>query len=184
MKTILLGVLVRCGSPLKIEMAVWHSFFGFEARQTAIIVCSGLPHQTQQVQIQKYVLQKSITIWSGLLYPTGWAAQPSEDKSQRFFQGQEKPSEDMIRRLYISDNYERVKIKSLHGSLEWLIDKWYWNVTFLIDSGKWSAKSENPYNFLFSVLSRFFPMSNPHSSRKISDKWLVTNGGILLVLLQ
>jgi hypothetical protein len=76
---------------------------------------------------------------------------------------------------FISDKFERFKINHCMGLkiFEWFIDKWYWNVTFLIDFGKWSAKSKNPHNFLFSVLSRFSQMSNPHSSlysRKFSAK--------------
>ncbi len=34
-------------------VAVWRTFFQFKAHQTAIIVCSGLLHSTQQVQILK-----------------------------------------------------------------------------------------------------------------------------------
>ncbi len=82
LQTILLRDLVGCGSPLQIVMAVWCSFFRFEARQTAITVCSRYPHPTKQVQIFLKVRQTAITICSGLLYPTGWAAQPSEDISQ------------------------------------------------------------------------------------------------------
>jgi hypothetical protein len=62
------GRLAGCGRPLK--MAVWRSFFKIKARQTAITVCSGLPHPTKQVQILKKLRQKAITICSGLLYPT------------------------------------------------------------------------------------------------------------------
>jgi hypothetical protein len=47
----------------------------------------------------------AILICRGLLYPTGWAAQPSEDISRRFFSRAEKPSED------ISGEYERVDKK-------------------------------------------------------------------------
>ncbi len=36
------------------DLVVWRTFFfKFEVRQTAIIVCSGLLHPTQQVQILK-----------------------------------------------------------------------------------------------------------------------------------
>jgi len=54
-------------------------FFKFEARQTAIIVCSWLLHLTQQVQILKKGSK-----WP-LLYVAGWAAQPSEDKMRHLF---------------------------------------------------------------------------------------------------
>jgi hypothetical protein len=64
-------------------------FFKFEARQTTIIVSSGLPHQTQQVQIFKKVRQTAITICRGLLHLTGWVVLPSENISGRFFQGEE-----------------------------------------------------------------------------------------------
>jgi hypothetical protein len=53
LQAFLLGHLVGCYSPLQIVMVVWHAFFEFEACQTAIIVCSGLPHPTQQVKIFK-----------------------------------------------------------------------------------------------------------------------------------
>ncbi len=36
LQTILVSDLVGCGSPLQIVMAVWRTFFKFEARQTAI----------------------------------------------------------------------------------------------------------------------------------------------------
>jgi hypothetical protein len=39
-------------------------FIKFEARQTPILVSSGLPHPTQQVQIQKKVCQAAITIFA------------------------------------------------------------------------------------------------------------------------
>jgi hypothetical protein len=45
-------------------MVVWHAFFEFEACQTAIIVCSGLPHLTQLVKILKKVRQTAIKICS------------------------------------------------------------------------------------------------------------------------
>jgi hypothetical protein len=54
LQIILLSDLVVCGSQLQKVMALWRIFFLlFEARQTAIIVCIGFPHLTQQVQIQK-----------------------------------------------------------------------------------------------------------------------------------
>ncbi len=53
LQTTLLSDLVGCGSPLQIVMAIWHTFLKFEARQTAIIVCSGLPHPIQQIK-KKY----------------------------------------------------------------------------------------------------------------------------------
>jgi hypothetical protein len=44
----------------------------------------------------------AITSGSGLFYPTGgWAAQPSEDISRRFFKVQRKPFEDITRRLFL-----------------------------------------------------------------------------------
>jgi hypothetical protein len=55
LKTILLSDLVGCDSPLQTVMAVWCPFVKFELRQTAIIVSSGLPHPTLQVQIFKKV---------------------------------------------------------------------------------------------------------------------------------
>jgi hypothetical protein len=40
----------------------------------------------------KKVCQTAITFCSGArIYPTGWTAQPSEDLSRHFFQGQRKP---------------------------------------------------------------------------------------------
>ncbi len=85
----LLSDLVGCGSPLEIVLAVWHTFFQFDARQTTIIVCSGLPHQIQQVQILKKCVNDHYSpICSGQLYPTVW---PTEDTSQYFCQGQRNP---------------------------------------------------------------------------------------------
>jgi hypothetical protein len=52
---LLLSDLVGCDSPLQIVITVWHTFFKFEARQTAIIVSSGLSHPTQEVPILKEV---------------------------------------------------------------------------------------------------------------------------------
>jgi hypothetical protein len=48
----------------------------------------------------------AILFCSGLLGPTGWAAQPSEDMA--FLSRAEKPSEDITGSLF-SDEYERVK---------------------------------------------------------------------------
>jgi hypothetical protein len=45
----------------------WRTFLKFEARQTAIVICSELQHPTQQVKILKKVRQTAITICSGLL---------------------------------------------------------------------------------------------------------------------
>jgi hypothetical protein len=53
LQTILLNDLVGCDSPLRIVMAIWRPFLKFEACQTAIIVCRGLPCLTQEVQTQK-----------------------------------------------------------------------------------------------------------------------------------
>jgi hypothetical protein len=47
--------MIGYDSPLKIVMAVWSTFFKFEACQTAIVVSSGLPRLTHQVQILKSV---------------------------------------------------------------------------------------------------------------------------------
>jgi hypothetical protein len=54
-------------------MAVWRTFLSFKARQTAIIISSGLLHLTQEVQILKkcspncqYYLQRAVTPdWMG-----------------------------------------------------------------------------------------------------------------------
>jgi hypothetical protein len=43
----------------------------------------------------------SIFTCSGLLYPNGWAEQPSENISQRCFSWAEKPSEDITRCLFL-----------------------------------------------------------------------------------
>ncbi len=51
LQTILLSDLDGSDSPLKIVMAVWRTFLKFEARQTAIIVSSGLSHPSQEFQI-------------------------------------------------------------------------------------------------------------------------------------
>jgi hypothetical protein len=48
----------------------------------------------------------ALLICSGLLNPTGWAAQPFKDTSQLFFRRAEKPSKDTA---YNFDEYERVK---------------------------------------------------------------------------
>jgi hypothetical protein len=56
---------------------------------------------TLQAQIKKKVLQAAITICSGLLNPTGWAALPSEDISQRFFTRAEKPPKVITQRLFL-----------------------------------------------------------------------------------
>ncbi len=53
LETILLSDLVGCDSPLHIVMAIWRAFKKFEASKTAIIVNSGPPHPTQQIQIKK-----------------------------------------------------------------------------------------------------------------------------------
>ncbi len=91
LQTILLSDLVGCDSPLQKVMAFWCTFFKFEACQTAIIVCSWLLHQTQQVQILKKVRQMAILICSRPLYLTGWASQSYENISRRFFHGQRNP---------------------------------------------------------------------------------------------
>jgi hypothetical protein len=82
-------------------MAVWRAFLSFKARQTAIIISSGLLHLTQGVQILKNVRQTASTICSGLSHPTGWAALPPENISQSFFSRVEKPSEDKNSRLFV-----------------------------------------------------------------------------------
>ncbi len=46
LQTILLSDLVRCDSPLQIEMAVCHNFYKFQAHRTTIIVSGGLQHLT------------------------------------------------------------------------------------------------------------------------------------------
>jgi hypothetical protein len=52
--SILLSNLEGCDSPpLQIVMAIRRTFLKFEARQTAITICSGLSCLTQQVQILK-----------------------------------------------------------------------------------------------------------------------------------
>jgi hypothetical protein len=50
-------------------LAIWHPFFKFEARQTAISNCNGLSHPTQQVQIFKKCAKTTITICRGLSHP-------------------------------------------------------------------------------------------------------------------
>jgi hypothetical protein len=45
--------LAGCDSHQQIIMPVWHTFFKFEAHQTAIFDYSGLSLLTQQVQIQE-----------------------------------------------------------------------------------------------------------------------------------
>ncbi len=82
LQTILLRDLVGCVSPLQIVIAVFHPFFKFGARQTANIVCRGLPHPTQQVPILKKVHQTAMDI------------------SERF-PSAEKTSEDITRRLFL-----------------------------------------------------------------------------------
>jgi hypothetical protein len=81
-------LLVGCDSPLQTVVVVWSTFLKFEACQTAIIVSSGLPHPTEQVQILKKVRQ--LTITADYHLPTGWAALPSEKISRRFSRA-EKP---------------------------------------------------------------------------------------------
>ncbi len=89
LQTILLSDLLGCGSPLQILMAVWRTFFKFEARQMATTICRGLSRPTQQVQIlKKEVRQTSITVCRGLSHLTGWTSLASENISRRFFQGQ------------------------------------------------------------------------------------------------
>ncbi len=90
LQTMLLSDLVGFDSPLQIEMAVWPPFLELEARQTAIIVSSGLSH------------------------PTGWAALHSENISildgkhcplrtyhEVFLSRAEKPSKDITLRLLL-----------------------------------------------------------------------------------
>jgi hypothetical protein len=76
--------------------------------QTAFVVSSGLPHPTQQVQILKKVRQTAITICSRLSHLTRWAALPSDNIAQRFFQGQRYPSEDINSHLFLM-NKKRLK---------------------------------------------------------------------------
>jgi hypothetical protein len=69
---------------------------------TYCIVCSGLPHPTQQVQILN----------SGLLHPTGWAVYPCKDISKYLFLGQRNPLRIYSGR-FISDKNKRVKRRTL-----------------------------------------------------------------------
>jgi hypothetical protein len=57
----------RVWQPAGDSIGRWRDFFKFEVRQTAIVICSELPHPTQQVQILKQARQTAITICSGLL---------------------------------------------------------------------------------------------------------------------
>jgi hypothetical protein len=77
-----------------------HSF-KFKAHQIAIIVSSGLPHPTQQVPILKKRLNGH-TNCRGLLHMTGLAALPSENISQRFFQGKKPSAEDITSRFLMN----------------------------------------------------------------------------------
>jgi hypothetical protein len=60
LQTVLLSDLVGCGNPLQIVMAIWRTFLKFEARQTVIVVCSGLPHPTHQIQIKNKLRQTAL----------------------------------------------------------------------------------------------------------------------------
>ncbi len=84
LQTILLRDPVGCDSSLQIVMAGCRTFLN-KARQTAIIISSGLSHLTQEVQILINVRQTASTICSGLSHQIGWAALPSENISQRLF---------------------------------------------------------------------------------------------------
>jgi hypothetical protein len=75
-------------------MAVWRFFLKFEA----FIVCSGLPHLTQQVQIQKQMRQTAINICSGLFFPR--AKKPSEDITRRLFLNNMKGLRKKILKMY------------------------------------------------------------------------------------
>jgi hypothetical protein len=55
--------------------------------------------------------QMAILFCSGLLYPPGWAAQPSEEKSRFFFSRAEKPSEDITRCSFLM-NMKGLKARS------------------------------------------------------------------------
>jgi hypothetical protein len=56
----------------------------------------------------------AIFICSGLLYSTGWAAQPSEEISRHFFQGQRNPLIYCgVNRLTIAKKWDLVKAEVL-----------------------------------------------------------------------
>jgi hypothetical protein len=63
-RAILLCDLVGCGNRFKLYCLHLTRFFEFEGRQTAIIVFSGLPHPTLEIQIIKKMRQMAIIICS------------------------------------------------------------------------------------------------------------------------
>jgi hypothetical protein len=99
-----------------------HFFYTFEARQTAIIVYSWLLYLIQQVHSKKVrqssnskkVRQITILICSGLLHPTGWAAQSSKTYYGFFFKDRETLRE--YNTAFIFDENERVK-RDYHKTL-------------------------------------------------------------------
>jgi hypothetical protein len=76
----------------RIVMAVWPLFLKLEATKQPILFAAGSNTHPSKLHLKKE-RQMTILICSGLLYPTGWAAQPSEDISRHFLPRAEKPSD-------------------------------------------------------------------------------------------
>ncbi len=99
LQTILLGDLFGCGGQLQIVMAVLAHFFKFVSSVLFLICSVSNSHYSLQRAPTpdpassnfKKVRQSASTICVGLLYPTGWATQPSEDISHCCFLGQRNP---------------------------------------------------------------------------------------------
>jgi hypothetical protein len=98
LQAILLSDLVSVTAhSLQIVMAFWRAFLKFEVRQTVIIVSSGLPHLTQQVQIFFKCAKRPLLSAAGC--HTRLHGQ-HENISQGFFKGGET-SEDITRHLFL-----------------------------------------------------------------------------------
>ncbi len=86
----LLSDLVGCNSPLQIEMAVWRLFFKSEASHGYYYLQQAVMPNPANSNFKK-MLQLTIIICRGLLHLPGWAVLPSENASQRLFQGPRNP---------------------------------------------------------------------------------------------
>jgi hypothetical protein len=76
----------------------------FKNFKRAIIVCSGLQHPTEQVQILKNVPDNNFSLQRNrLLYLTEWAALPSQNISRNFFLRADKTPEKITRLLFLTN---------------------------------------------------------------------------------
>ncbi len=85
----------------------WHTFLKIWSVPNSL---QRAPTPDPASSTSKKVRQMDILMYTGLMYmyPTGRAALPSEDISQRFFQGQRNPLRTNT--AFISDEYERINI--------------------------------------------------------------------------